>query len=90
MKRKLFILYLLLFCFATCKKNPYPFLTLGIDLQSGFNHDKFQLFIDNNLITDNTFTTMAILDVCKNGQFKTEKIYGTYTVKVIINEKLLN
>jgi len=79
-----FISIVLVFVFSCEEEKTH---TLGIDVQSFFDEDEVQLFLDNKLILNETLTTNNILGLCKG--LKITRAEGKHTLKVIINENFV-
>jgi hypothetical protein len=86
MKKLVLILSLLsVSFFYSCKKNLVP-LTLGIDIQSSFNQDNVQVFIDGHELLHKQLQTNPVLGVCyQDGQITTTGNMADHEIKVIVN-----
>ena len=86
------ILYILLFLslnlVSACKKDSGE-QTLGIDIQSSFNQNKVQVFIDGQELLNRRLQTNWVLGVCAvDGQISTTKTEGRHEIKVIVNDRV--
>lgn len=80
------VLLLSLAILNACKKGSGE-QTLGIDVQSAFNQDKVQIFIDGEEMLNQRLQTNWVLGAClPDGQITTTKSEGRHEIKVIIND----
>jgi hypothetical protein len=73
-------------CFA-CKKETRSF-PVAVDLQSQFNNDNVNVYIDNVLVFGKIITTNDVLSLAASTS-KTLK-EGQHEIKVFVNSKTLN
>ena len=85
--RSIYLLFFLsLSILSACKKGSGE-QTLGIDIQSAFNQDKVQVFIDGQEMLNQRLQTNWVLGVCMpDGQIITTKSQGGHEIKVIVND----
>lgn len=87
MKRVLLISSLLLaiVMLYSCKEEGDRF-TLGIDVQSYFDQDNVQVFVDGQLLINKQLRTNPVLGVCLyEGQITTTQNEGAHEMKVVVN-----
>lgn len=91
MKKALLGLFVAAACLMTAcdkkDKDAAEGYTLGIDVQSAFDQDHVQIYIDDRNVLDKTLTTNDLLGVClTEGQITKLVGVGSHTLKVVINE----
>lgn len=74
----------------SCKKDLNTFtvntFTLGVDVQSSFDQDRVQVFIDGQEVINKRLQTNYSLGVCfVDGQITTTKNEGNHKIKIIVN-----
>jgi len=73
---------------SSCKKEAAT-LTLGIDVQSSFDHDNVQIFVDGHVLINKTLQTNYALGVClPDGRIMTLEDQGDHEIKVIVNNSI--
>lgn len=84
MKKTILSIPLVLLLLAACRKasNPTVF-DLGVDIQSTFDNDKVQVFIDNQPLLNTQVTTNHTLSLATS--ISTANTEGNHTIKVIVN-----
>jgi hypothetical protein len=84
MKKTILSIPLVLLLLAGCRKvnNPTVF-DLGVDIQSSFENDKVQVFIDNQPLLNTEVTTNQTLSLATS--ISTANTEGSHTIKVIVN-----
>jgi len=86
MRKTTFTFFLIAVSIFNCCKKDLNSYVLGIDIQSSFNQDSVQVFVDGQSLINRRLQTNYVLGVCNiAGQTTTTKIGGNYEIKVIIN-----
>ena len=84
MKKTILSIPLVLLLLAACRKSNNPTVfDLGVDIQSTFDNDKVQVFIDNQPLLNTQVTTNHTLSLATS--ISTANTEGTHTIKVIVN-----
>ena len=88
MKKTLLSIPLVLLLLTACRKtnNPTVF-DLGVDIQSSFENDKVQVFIDNQPLLNTEVTTNHTLSLATS--ISTANTEGSHTIKVIVNNGIV-
>lgn len=68
----------------SCKKEVKNY-TLGIDVQSQFENDSVEVFLDNEVLIKKRLSTNNLVGVCTDGIIRTTKTTGNHALKIIIN-----
>lgn len=86
MKKAAFIyLCLIAGILSSCTKDS-KYFTIGVDVQSSFNGEKVQVFIDGQALISKQLQTNQILGVCYiDGQITATKTTGKHEIKTIID-----
>jgi hypothetical protein len=89
MKKTILSIPLVLLLFAACRKSNNPTVyDLGVDIQSSFENDKVQVFIDNQPLLNSEVTTNHALSLATS--ISTANTEGSQTIKVVVNDKTIN
>lgn len=88
MKKTILSIPLVLLLMTACRKtnNPTVF-DLGVDIQSSFENDKVQVFIDNQPLLNTEVTTNHTLSLATS--ISTANTEGNHTIKVIVNNAVV-
>jgi hypothetical protein len=89
MKKTILSIPLALVLLTACRKSSNPTVyDLGVDIQSNFNNDKVQVFIDNQPLLNTLVTTNHAWSLATS--ISTANTEGKHTIKVIANEKAVS
>jgi hypothetical protein len=89
MKKTILSIPLALVLLTACRKSSNPTVyDLGVDIQSNFNNDKVQVFIDNQPLLNTLVTTNHAWSLATS--ISTANTEGKHTIKVIVNEKAVS
>jgi hypothetical protein len=89
MKKTILSIPLAILLLAACRKSSNPTVyDLGVDIQSNFNNDKVQVFIDNQPLLNTLVTTNHAWSLATS--ISTANTEGKHTIKVIVNEKTVS
>ena len=84
MKKTILSIPLVLLLLVACRKTSNPTVfDLGVDIQSSFENDKVQVFIDNQPLLNTEVTTNHTLSLATS--ISTANTEGSHTIKVIVN-----
>jgi hypothetical protein len=84
MKKVLLSIPLVLLLFAACRKTNNPTVyDLGIDIQSSFDQDNVQLYIDNQPLLNTRVSSSHLLGLATS--ISTANTDGNHTIKIVIN-----
>ena len=84
MKKVILSIPLVLLLLAGCRKSNNPTVyDLGVDIQSSFENDKVQVFIDNQPLLNTEVTTNHTLSLATS--ISTANTEGNHIIKVIVN-----
>ncbi|HUM52366.1 MAG TPA: hypothetical protein PK431_11140 [Chitinophagales bacterium] len=84
MKKIAFVLFILtITILISCKKDKT--YKLGIDVQSQFENDSVELFLDNEPLIKKRLSTNNLLGVCDDGIVRLTKNEGVHTLLFIVN-----
>ena len=84
MKKTILSIPLVLLLLTACRKSNNPTVfDLGVDIQSSFENDKVQVFIDNQPLLNTEVTTNHTLSLATS--ISTANTEGNHTIKVIVN-----
>lgn len=84
MKKTILSIPLVLLLLVACRKNSNPTVfDLGVDIQSSFDNDKVQVFIDNQPLLNTQVTTNHTLSLATS--ISTANTEGNHVIKVIVN-----
>jgi hypothetical protein len=84
MKKTILSIPLVLLLLVACRKTSNPTVfDLGVDIQSSFDNDKVQVFIDNQALLNTQVTTNHTLSLATS--ISTANTEGIHTIKVIVN-----
>lgn len=88
MKKTILSIPLVLLLLVACRKtnNPTVF-DLGVDIQSSFENDKVQVFIDNQPLLNTQVTTNHTLSLATS--ISTANTEGYHSIKVIVNNVIV-
>jgi hypothetical protein len=88
MKKTILSIPLVLLLLTACRKtnNPTVF-DLGVDMQSSFDKDNVQVFIDNQPLLNRRVTTTDRISF--GGSVSTANTEGNHTIKVIVNDTIV-
>ncbi|WP_276134761.1 hypothetical protein [Polluticoccus soli] len=71
---------------ASCNKKAKKIYNVGVDVQTQFENDKVQIYIDDEQILDKQLTTNDVLGVClPDGIVHKEIKEGKHKLKVVVN-----
>ncbi|MCS3800432.1 hypothetical protein [Niastella sp. OAS944] len=88
MKKTILSIPLVLLLMAGCRKSNNPTVfDLGVDIQSSFENDKVQVFIDNQPLLNTEVTTNHTLSLATS--ISTANTEGNHTIKVIVNNTVV-
>ena len=84
MKKTILSIPLVLLLLVACRKSSNPTVfDLGVDIQSSFENDKVQVFIDNQPLLNTEVTTNHTLSLATS--ISTANTEGKHTIKVVVN-----
>jgi uncharacterized protein YcfL len=84
MKKVILSIPLVLLLLTACRKSNNPTVyDLGVDIQSSFENDKVQVFIDNQPLLNTEVTTNHTLSLATS--ISTANTEGNHIIKVIVN-----
>ena len=85
MKKTILSIPLVLLLLVACRKTSNPTVfDLGVDIQSNFDNDKVQVFIDNQALLNTQVTTNHAWSLATS--ISTANTEGNHTIKVIVND----
>jgi hypothetical protein len=85
MKKILLSIPLVLLLFTACRKTSNPTVfDLGVDIQSSFDQDNVQIFIDNQPLLHTLVSSSPLLGLATS--ISTANTEGYHTIKVVIND----
>lgn len=88
MKKVLLSIPLVLLLFAACRKTSDPAVfDLGVDIQSSFDQDTVQVFIDNQPLLNTPLSSSPLLGLATS--ISTANTEGYHTIKVVINDNIV-
>jgi hypothetical protein len=88
MKKVLLSIPLVLLLFAACRKTSNPAVfDLGVDIQSSFDQDNVQVFIDNQPLLNSPLSSSPLLGLATS--ISTANTEGYHTIKVVINDNIV-
>lgn len=88
MKKVLLSIPLVLLLFAACRKTSDPAVfDLGVDIQSSFEQDNVQVFIDNQPLLNAPLSSSPLLGLATS--ISTANTEGYHTIKVVINDNIV-
>ncbi|OQP49421.1 hypothetical protein [Niastella populi] len=89
MKKVILSISLVLLVLTACRKSNNPTVyDLGVDIQSNFENDKVQVFIDNQPLLNSEVTTNHALSLATS--ISTANTEGEHTIKVVVNDSTVN
>ncbi len=89
MKKAILSIPLVLLVLTACRKSNNPTVyDLGVDIQSNFENDKVQVFIDNQPLLNSEVTTNHALSLATS--ISTANTEGEHTIKVVVNDNTAN
>jgi len=88
MKKVLLSIPLVLLLFAACRKTSNPAVfDLGVDIQSSFDKDNVQVFIDNQPLLNTLVSSSQLLGLATS--ISTANTEGYHTIKVVVNGNIV-
>ena len=88
MKKVLLSIPLVLLLFAACRKTSNPAVfDLGVDIQSSFDKDNVQVFIDNQPLLNTLVSSSQLLGLATS--ISTANTEGYHTIKVVVNDNIV-
>lgn len=88
MKKALLSIPLVLLLFAACRKTSDPAVfDLGVDIQSSFDQDSVQVFIDDQPLLNTPLSSSPLLGLATS--ISTANTEGYHAIKVVINDNIV-
>jgi hypothetical protein len=89
MKKTILSIPLVLLVLTGCRKSNNPTVyDLGVDIQSNFEKDKVQVFIDNQPLLNSEVSTNHALSLATS--ISTANTEGQHSIKVVVNDSTIN
>jgi hypothetical protein len=83
--KKITMFFLALILLWSCQEENANTITLGVDVQSFFNHDNIKITIDNKEIINTQLQTNNLLGVCDDGRISIKLSEGNHVIKIVVN-----